>query len=181
LARTAGAVAGRVVNPQQTLSFDGVNLRTFIFEWDLFPSNKQDTEQITNIVNFLKQQMLPQTVGIAGVSGLDKAFLQYPSVVELSLLGVQEKHFVRFKRAMIDKVNVDYTGSGNQVSIIKGGVPSAVTLSVGFTELTIQTAEDYGAPLIEPIPEVETQVTSTESTETPIPAGFVPSGEIISF
>lgn len=151
LAKTAGALAGQVVNPQQTLAFEGVNLREFTFEWDLFPSNKQDTQQITDIVNFLKRQILPGTSGIANVSGLDKAFLQYPSVVELSLLGVQETHFMRFKRAMIDNVSVDYTGGGSQVSIIKGGVPASVTLSISFKELTIQTAEDYGAPPIEPI------------------------------
>jgi hypothetical protein len=151
LAKTVSAVSGQVVNPQQTLAFEGVNLREFTFEWDLFPSNLEDTKQITNIVNFLKRQMLPGTSGIANVSGLERAFLQYPSVVELSLLGVQEAHFMRFKRAMIDNVSVDYTGGGNQVSIIKGGVPASVTLSISFKELTIQTAEDYGAAPIESI------------------------------
>ena len=78
LSKIVGAVAGQVVNPQQTLAFEGVNLREFTFQWDLFPSNKEDTEQITNIVKFLKQQMLPQTSGIANVPGLERAFLQYP-------------------------------------------------------------------------------------------------------
>jgi len=87
--------------------------------------------------------MLPATQSVAGIKGLERAFLEYPAVVELSLLGVQEKHFVRFKRAMIDNVTVDYTGGGSLVSIIKGGVPASVTLSVSFKELTIQTANDY--------------------------------------
>lgn len=159
LAKTVSAVSGQVVNPQQTLAFEGVNLREFTFEWDLFPSNLEDTKQITNIVNFLKRQMLPGTSGIANVSGLERAFLQYPSVVELSLLGVQEAHFMRFKRAMIDNVSVDYTGGGNQVSIIKGGVPASVTLSISFKELTIQTAEDYGAAPIESITLVPNETT----------------------
>jgi len=143
LAKTFGAVAGTAVNPQQTLAFEGVNLREFTFEWDLYPANKEDTEQITKIVRFLKSQMLPATQSVAGIKGLERAFLEYPAVVELSLLGVQEKHFVRFKRAMIDNVTVDYTGGGSLVSIIKGGVPASVTLSVSFKELTIQTANDY--------------------------------------
>lgn len=143
LAKTAGAVTGRVVNPQQTLAFEGVNLREYSFEWDLFPANKADTDQITNIVNFLKSKMLPRTEGIGGVQGLDKAFLKYPSVVECSLLGVQEKHFMRFKRCMIDNVTVDYTGGGAKVGIIKGGVPASITLSISFKELSIQTADDY--------------------------------------
>ena len=164
LSKIVGAVSGQVVNPQQTLAFEGVNLREFTFQWDLFPSNKEDTEQITNIVKFLKQQMLPQTSGIANVPGLERAFLQYPSVVELSLLGVQEKHFMRFKRAMIDNVSVDYTGGGNQVSIIKGGVPASVTLSISFKELTIQTAEDYGATPLPPAASDTEQPTGTATS-----------------
>lgn len=145
LAKTAATAVGTVINPQQTLAFEGVNLREFTFEWDLFPANRQDTEKITQIVRMLKSQMLPETQELPGIRGLERAFLKYPSVVELSLLGVQEKHFMRFKRAMIDSVTVDYTGGGSLVSIIKGGVPASVTLSVSFKELTIQTAEDYGA------------------------------------
>lgn len=143
LAKTASTAIGTIINPQQTLAFEGVNLREFTFEWDLFPANRQDTEKITQIVRMLKSKMLPETAPLEGVRGLERAFLKYPSVVELSLIGVQEKHFVRFKRAMIDNVTVDYTGGGSLVSIIKGGVPASVTLSVSFKELTIQTAEDY--------------------------------------
>jgi len=143
LAKTAGTVFGKVVNPQQTLAFEGVNLREYSFEWELFPANKSDTEKITEIVRFLKRKMLPSVSGVAGIEGLERAFLGYPSVVELSLLGVQEEHFLRFKRAMISDVTVDYSGGGPQVSIIKGGVPASVTLSITFKELSIQTAEDY--------------------------------------
>jgi hypothetical protein len=91
------------------------------------------------------------------------SFLQYPSVVELSLLGVQEAHFMRFKRAMIDNVSVDYTGGGNQVSIIKGGVPASVTLSISFKELTIQTAEDYGA---KPLPPAATDAVQPKASSS---------------
>jgi hypothetical protein len=159
LAKTASAALGKVVNPQQTLAFEGVNLREFTFEWELFPANKSDTEKITEIIRFLKLKMLPELNGVAGIKGLERAFLKYPSVVELSLLGVQEKHFVRFKRAMISDVNVDYSGGASQVSIIKGGVPASVTLSITFKELSIQTANDYRDEPPSPGPSAQTSST----------------------
>lgn len=142
IARTAGAASQRVVNPQDTLGFTGVDLKQFQFSWDLFPSNKEDTEQIRKIVNFLKRKSLPSVEGVEGITGLEKAFLKYPSIVETNLLGVSEKHFVRFKRAMITNITVDY-GGGGIVTIMKGGVPSSVTISISMQELSIHTAEDY--------------------------------------
>jgi hypothetical protein len=144
IAKSISVVGERVVNPQETLSFSGVDLRNFTFSWDLYPSNKKDTQNITNIIKLLKQKALPQ-VENAGAGGVTaRAFLNYPSIVELNLLGVQEEHFMRFKRCMIQNVTADY-GAGGMPEIIKGGVPAAVSLSITFMELQIHTAEDYGA------------------------------------
>ena len=142
VARVAGALSERVVNPQDTLSFNGVNLKEFTFEWDLFPSNRQDSDNIKKIVNFLKMKMLPEVEGIGDSAIFGRAFLKYPSVVETQLLGVDASHFVQFKRAMIVNIDVDY-GSSGQVTIMQGGVPAAVKLSITMRELSIHTAEDY--------------------------------------
>lgn len=142
IAKSMGVVGERTVNPQETLNFSGVDLRNFSFTWDLYPTNVDDTKSITNIVNFIKGKSLPQVDGVDGVGGLQRAFLKYPSVVELNLLGVQEKHFMRFKRCMISNVTVDY-GAGGMPEIIKGGVPAAVSLSIAFSEIQIHTQDDY--------------------------------------
>ena len=144
LSRTLGIVGQRVVNPQETLSFSGVDLREFTFSWDLFPSNKNDSDAIKDIINFLKSRSLPLTEGIADSPAAARAFLKYPDIVEVNLLGVQESHFVRFKRCMIKNVSVNYDGGQGQVSIIKGGVPAAVSLNLTLSEVQIHTAEDYG-------------------------------------
>ena len=51
---------------------------------------------------------------------------------------------------MIQNVTVDY-GAGGMPEIMKGGVPAAVTLTITFSEIQIQTAQDYGAdePIVE--------------------------------
>ena len=143
LARTLSVVGERTVNPQETLSFTGVDLKNYTFTWDLFPSNKKDTEQIQKIVQLLKNKSLPQTEEVAGITSTARAFLKYPSIVTLNLLGVQESHFQRFKRCMISNVTVDYGGGGGMPQIIKGGVPAAVTLSISFSEVQIHVADDY--------------------------------------
>ena len=143
LSRTLGVINQRVVNPQETLSFTGVDLKNYTFSWDLFPSNKADTEQIRLIVQFLKNKSLPETEGVKDVPSLGRAFLKYPSIVTLNLLGVQESHFQRFKRCMISNVTVDYGAGGGMPQIIKGGVPAAVTLSISFSEVQIHTRDDY--------------------------------------
>jgi len=153
IARSVGIVGEGVINPQETLAFTGVDLRSFSLSWDLFPNNRSDSEQIKEIVRFLKQKSLPGTEGLtisAGadgtqnvtVGGLNRAFLKYPSVVEINLLGVDETHFTRFKPCMISNIDVSY-GSGGSIGILSGGLPNAVTLTISFQELSIQTAEDY--------------------------------------
>jgi len=44
---------------------------------------------------------------------------------------------------MITEFSVDY-GAGGGVSIMKGGKPAGVTLSLNMTELEIETSHDYG-------------------------------------
>lgn len=149
IAKSVGVVSQRTVNPQETLSFSGVDLRNFTFSWDLYPSNADDTNRINEIVKRLKLHSLPTTEAADVGGSTARAFLNYPDIVELNLLGVQEDHFMRFKRCMIQNITVDY-GAGGMPEILKGGVPAAVTLTISFSEIQIQTAQDYGAsePLV---------------------------------
>lgn len=148
--RSINTVTGQAINPRETLSFEGVNLRTHQFNWDLYPNNQADSERIREIVNKIKRSALPTTVSIADIS---KAFLQYPSTVEIRLIGVNTEHYMKFKPAMITNFTVDY-GAGGNMSFLKGGKPAGVNISLQLTELEIETAEDYGAAAASPIASV---------------------------
>ena len=147
LQKQIGNASGTAVNPLQTLAFTGVDLKSYSFTWDLFPSNQEDSKRIKEIVQVLKHKALPQVESFTnngkGVQGLNRAFLKYPSVVLVNLLGIDESHFVRFKPAMLTNVTVNYGGPAGVVGILKGGKPAAVTLTLSFTELNIHTSEDY--------------------------------------
>ena len=155
MGKTLDAVTGKTLNPKETLAFGGVDLKSYQFDWTLFPSSPQDSQNIKNIVNLFKRNALP-TVD-SSIPGFERAFLNYPSVVDTVLIGVDESFWPRFKPAMISAVSADYTG-GNDMTILRGGKPTAVTLSITINELGIHTAEDYGADSTSP-------ATSTDEPE----------------
>lgn len=142
IGRAMSAAGGAAVNPNETLAFEGVDLKSYTMQWDLFPENEQDSEGIKNIVTLIRQNILPSYGSIDGLGDVNRALLNYPSVVFIELLGVDPSHWQRFKPCMISNVTVDY-GGGGQVSILKGGKPVAVSLSITFNELSIHTKEDY--------------------------------------
>lgn len=143
ISRSIDIATGQTINPRETLAFEGVNLRTHQFNWDLYPNNVADSERIREIVNLIKRNVLPTTQNLDGL-GIAKAFLKYPSTVEMYLLGISQEHYIKFKPSMVTSFNVDY-GAGGNMSFMKGGKPAAVNISLNLTELEIETAEDYGA------------------------------------
>jgi len=151
LSKTVGGITGTAINPNETLAFEGVDLKSYTFSWDLFPSNKSDSDQILQITRLLKRELLPRfssggltDLGPFATEGIsvDRIFLKYPSVVIINLLGVDPLSWMRFKPAMLTNVSVDYAGGGT-MGIVAGGRPAGVNLSLSFTELSIHTAEDY--------------------------------------
>ena len=143
ISQVTDRAAGSTVNPKASLAFEGVELKQHSFNWTLAPKNANDSEKLKALIYKLKQNSLPtyQTLGTDNFNF--KAYLKYPSIVDIYLLGVNPDYFVKFKSSMIRSVNVEY-GSGGIVSILKGGKPSNVSLNIELLELDIHTAEDYG-------------------------------------
>lgn len=140
IGRTLDTVQGNTVNPRETLSFEGVDLRTHNMTFDLYPTNKSDSILIKKIVERFKQKTLPVARDFAG---LTQAFLSYPSTVDIFLLGIDPTHWMQYKTSMVTQFTVNYQ-VGGLTSIMKGGKPSAVQIALTFQELEIQTANDYG-------------------------------------
>jgi len=155
--KSIGAALGSVQNPLTTLHFSGVDLRTFSFSWSVYPSSAEEANDIRDIVNRVKSKILPRvqslsptgegTSSIASATGgsLARAYLKYPSVVFINLLGVNEAHYPKFKACMCKGIDINYADNGGAPVIAQGGVPMGINISMSFMELEIQTAEDYGA------------------------------------
>lgn len=132
-----------ILNPKETLAFEGVQLRTHSFSWDLYPNNRADSAQIKKIIAVLKKSVLPETesFSISDVN-FDRAFLKYPKVCYPYLIGIDEDSYMKFKPSLIQNMSVDY-GAGGNLAIMAGGKPAGVTISLTLQELSIETADDY--------------------------------------
>ena len=162
ISKTIAMDSGLAINPQETLVFEGVDLKTYTFDWELYPTSKADSDRIKELVYKLKQRILPKMDGggigeklnaflsdndvlnaeQAKLGAVNRIFLTYPDTVIINLIGVDESHWPLFKPAMCTSVDIDYAGGGDMV-IAQGGRPAAVTLSMSFSELVIHTADDY--------------------------------------
>ena len=139
LGRAIDTGLGNTINPKTSLYFDGVNLKQLTFTWNLAPQDARESDVIRDITNTIKRNMLP-SYGTA--IGFTQALLNYPSTVDIFLLGVDQQYYMYFKTCMIQGFNVNYTPNG--LAIVKGGKPAIVGLSMTLVEADIHTAEDYG-------------------------------------
>ena len=139
------AEQGRAINPHTTLMFDGVNLKTHTFNWELAPQSEKDSQILRDMNRFIKRKIHPTYANPLGESRQDTSFsrglLTYPSVAKIFFLGVNQDYFFSLKPCMIREFSIDYTPNGQ--SILKGGKPAFINIQMTAVEQTIHTSEDY--------------------------------------
>jgi hypothetical protein len=134
---------GQALNPRETITFEGVQLKTHTFNWDLYPDNARDSDRIQEIISFMKGAVLPEAQDIgSGSGGIKKAFLKFPKTVKIYLIGVDQNFYMKFKPSMVSNMTVDYAAGGT-LGIMAGGKPAGVNISITLQELQIETANDY--------------------------------------
>jgi len=129
---------GSTINPKASLYFEGVTQKVHNFTWTLAPSNERDSDSIRNITNLIKRNSLPSY----GSLGFSKILLNYPSMLDIFFLGVDQSYFLYYKTCMVQSFTTNYTPQG--LAFVKGGKPSMVTMTMNVIEADIHTAEDYG-------------------------------------
>jgi hypothetical protein len=72
-----------------------------------------------------------------------RAFLAYPSVVDIFFIGSEEGYMYNFKRCMVNSFSANYAGGG-AAAFVEGGRPAVVTLSMSLTEMEIWTTDEFG-------------------------------------
>lgn len=139
----AGGVSvagGNAINPHVALKFDGVDMKSHTFVWNLAPRNARESEDLARIISQFKRAMLP-SYGLGGAGAAGRALLNYPDIVEISFSGLDTEYFYKFKKCMIKSFDVNYTQNGP--AILQGGRPAAVQMTLAVTEAEIHTREDY--------------------------------------
>jgi len=136
LARTSG----QVLNSNMELLFQGVQLRSFNFSFNLSPREENEAIAVKNIIRTFKQSMSAKTSGGTG-AGL---FISSPEVFQLTYKSGNKKHpfLPSFKPCALVSMGVDYTGSGVYATY-EDATPVHMKLSLSFQELNPIYFEDY--------------------------------------
>ena len=129
--------SGQILNPNMELLFSGVTLRTFRFSFKMTPRDNDESDQIKNIIRFLKTNMSPR-------SGTSDVFLSTPNIFDLSYRKGGSKHpFLHsFKACFLKDMSVNYTGENTYVTY-SDGTPISIVMDLTFQEIEPIYAKDY--------------------------------------
>ena len=131
---------GQVLNSNMELLFQGVQLRSFNFSFNLAPRFDKEAIVVKQIIRTFKQSMAAKTSGGAG-AGL---FISSPEVFQLTYKSGGKKHpFLHsFKPCALVNMGVDYAAS-NVYATYEDATPVHMKLSLSFQELNPIYFEDY--------------------------------------
>ncbi len=134
---TVQALTKKVVNPFKEQLFKTMNFRDFAFEWKFAPRNRNELENVMQIIDTFKYHMH---------SGRDTSdfFLTYPSEfqIEFRYRGAENRFVNKISTCALTDMKVDY-GAGGSFTTFKdvGGAPSEITMQLAFKELELMTKD----------------------------------------
>lgn len=124
---------GYYFNPFQALAFNGVDLRSYTFNWTFAPKTRAETEVLKIILREMRKNTHPRYS-----IDTSRAFIYYPNVCEISLV----PDIITYKPSMISQIQIDYSGGG-ELAFLEGGNPAIVKVSMSFSEMSIWTRDDF--------------------------------------
>lgn len=138
-ANNAGAVSaamGIAANPKKEQTFKGVDFRKFTFEYQFFPRNVTEAQNVLNIIEQFKLHMHPEFK-----SELNYIWI-YPSEFDIIYYaaGKENLNLHRHTSCILEELSVNYTPNGSY-STFENGMPTQINVSMTFRELQILTKE----------------------------------------
>ena len=135
-AGASGAIdrmTGATLNPHLTLTFEGVQLRTFQFNWKVYPQSPEESYALRNILSHLKLLMHPYKP--------DEFLLDYPFECYGQFFADGE-FLYRIGRSVLKNLNIDYAPGGAPTFFKGTHAPTYITFSMDLQEVSYLTQND---------------------------------------
>ena len=137
---------GRIQNPYVEQVFNGVNMRTFTFNWKLVPRNDGETRKIKAIIKKLRAMSLPDYAATLGTNddagSLSDRWLTIPKIFRISWHqgdgGREIDSLPKLKPTVLTNIAVNYTPDAIWATY-EGANPVAYDMTLNFTETEIIT------------------------------------------
>ena len=141
---------GRATNPMIEQTFEGVDFRSFTFDYEFYPRSKDEAAMVQKIIYNFKTAMLPDTYGAGITEGEDsddaaadvENYFNYPNIFDVTFEGPLQKRLDGFLPMVCTGVDVDYF-NGNSVAYFEDGTPITTSMKLSFSEIKILSQESY--------------------------------------
>ena len=136
--------SGSILNPNMELLFNGVQLRSFSFDFDFAPRDERESMEIKKIIRAFKVSMNAKNLsGEQGEQG-SGLFVKSPDVFQLTYkTGSKNHEFLhKFKPMALLNMAVNYTGAGTYATY-DNTAPVHMKMNLSFQELNPIYSEDY--------------------------------------
>lgn len=135
-------------NPNPSVVFQGPELRTYGYTWNLNPRNKKESLAIQRLIKVLKQKALPR----ASIQN-SAAILDYPDMCQVNFYPWDtggsgqwywtEDSIIKYKKSVISNVRVDYSNHGIPAFFEDSHLPVSYQLTIEFKEIEYMLSEDW--------------------------------------
>lgn len=131
-------------NPYMEFLFRGISPRTFSLNFKFMPKSLDESNNVRNIIQKIKEAASPELISTGGVLG---SFYNYPSEFDiLFMTQTSENNFLhKVSTCVLTNINVNYTPSG-EASFFEeipgdGAPPTGIEMTLEFTELELMSAD----------------------------------------
>lgn len=130
------AALGIAANPKKEQTFKGVDFRKFTFDYQFYPRDAKEAENVLNIIQQFKLHMHPEFK-----SELEYVWV-YPSEFDITYYNKHEenKNIHKHTSCVLEEMNVNYTPNGSY-QVFENGMPVQINMSLGFKELQVLSKE----------------------------------------
>ncbi len=133
------AATGLAANPKKEQTFEGVEFRKFTFDYQFYPRDEFEAENVLNIIHQFKLHMHPEFK-----SELNYVWI-YPSEFDITYFtgGKENTNIHKHTSCVLENMSVNYTPNGN-FSVFSNGMPTQINMTLEFMELQLASKETIG-------------------------------------
>ena len=127
---------GMAANPKKEQVFKGVDFRKFTFDYQFFPRDEKEANNVLNIIQQFKYHMHPE------FKDNNNFIYIYPSEFDIMYYsgGEENMNLHRHTSCVLEELNVNYTPNG-AFTTFANGMPTQINVTMGFRELALLTKD----------------------------------------
>jgi hypothetical protein len=130
------AATGLAANPKKEQIFKGVDFRSFTFDYQFFPRDAKEAQNVLKIIYEFKYHMHPE------FKDNNNFIYIYPSEFDIFYYqnGAENMNLHRHTSCVLTEMNVNYTPNG-AFTTFDNGMPTQINVTMNFKELALLTKD----------------------------------------